>query len=176
MFAALPPLSSTPEEADGTPSQSLNQSITVSSTWLGPAASIHEPAYTFKADAMKSPTAPGNVWQDGMNAKNLGWSGRLMYGSTSSESRSSTAPKSCAAAGGGSAIRAAISSGDARRRAGIDGSLSRPLSRPTAWYPSARIAWGESESPGAGLVSPPMVTPGRGAVPRRGPARRPAPG
>ena len=43
MFAALPPLTSTPAVDSGRPSQSRNQSITVSSTWLGPAASIHEP-------------------------------------------------------------------------------------------------------------------------------------
>ena len=44
MLAALPPESSSPDAEDGYPSQSLNQSSTVSSTWPGPAASIHDPA------------------------------------------------------------------------------------------------------------------------------------
>ncbi len=44
----------------------------MSSTCDGPAASIHEPTYTFNALAMKSPSAPGNVWHDGMNAKKRG--------------------------------------------------------------------------------------------------------
>ena len=44
MFAAEPPLTSEPAASAGKPIQSLNQPSTSSSTWLGPAASIHEPA------------------------------------------------------------------------------------------------------------------------------------
>ena len=82
---------------------------------------------------MKSPSAPGNVWHEGMKAKNRGWSARFMYGRTSSDSRASTASNACGAAGGGSSSRAAISSGVARRSAGIVGSDKRETSRSTAW-------------------------------------------
>ena len=44
MFAAEPPLVSEPAASTGKPTQSLNQPSTSSSTWLGPADSIHEPA------------------------------------------------------------------------------------------------------------------------------------
>ena len=44
MFAAEPPLSSVPPAVSGSPSQSRNQSSTCSSSCVGPAASIHDPA------------------------------------------------------------------------------------------------------------------------------------
>ena len=83
---------------------------------------------------MKSPSAPGNVWQDGMNAKNRGWSARFMYGSTSrSQPLEHGAERPAARRAAGPPIRAAISAGVARRSAGIVGSLSRSTSRSTAW-------------------------------------------
>ena len=44
MFAALPPETSTPDAVAGMPSQERNHPRTVSSTWVGPAPSIHDPA------------------------------------------------------------------------------------------------------------------------------------
>ena len=44
MFPAEPPLTSAPAASGGKPIHSLNQSSTSSSTWLGPADSIQEPA------------------------------------------------------------------------------------------------------------------------------------
>jgi hypothetical protein len=59
-----------PLASAGRPSHSANQDSTSSSTWLGPADSIQEPPYTLQALATKSPSAPGHVVANGMNAKN----------------------------------------------------------------------------------------------------------
>ena len=45
----------------GIPTHARNQSSTSSSSCVGPADSIHEPAYTLHALAMKSPSAAGHV-------------------------------------------------------------------------------------------------------------------
>ena len=63
-FAAEPPVTSDPAASAGYPTQSLNHPRTSVSSWVGPADSIHEPAYTLHALATKSPSAPGHVPAD----------------------------------------------------------------------------------------------------------------
>jgi hypothetical protein len=69
MFAADPPLTRTPAAPSGYRIHSRNQSSTTSSSWLGPEPHVHDPASMFIAAAIKSPSAPGNVPEPGMNAK-----------------------------------------------------------------------------------------------------------
>jgi hypothetical protein len=65
-FAADPPLTSTPADDGGYPIHERNHSRTVSSSWLAPDASRHDPLSMFIADAMRSPSAPGHVPAPGM--------------------------------------------------------------------------------------------------------------
>src|SRR4051794_31540267 len=109
---------------------------------------------------MKSPTAPGHVWHEGMNAKKRGWSARFMYGSTSRSSRPSTSANAVGASGGGPPTRAVMSAGEARCSAGIDGSESRATSMSTAAYPTARISSGV-------IASPPTAAAPRGSNRRK---------
>ena len=68
-LAAEPPLSSTPAVPAGRPSQLRNQSMTSSSTWAAPAASIHAPQYGLAAAAVSSASAAGQVVKLGMKAR-----------------------------------------------------------------------------------------------------------
>src|SRR5438034_477564 len=113
-----PPLAETKE--GGRPTHSRNHSSTSSSSFVGPADSIHEPAYTLHAPAMKSPSAAVHVPAKGTNAKKRGWSPRLMNGSTSSVRRRSSSSNGTGPEGGGPDSRARISAGVARRSGGAD--------------------------------------------------------
>ena len=60
-LAADPPVTRSPAVLAGIPSQVRNQSMTSSSTWAGPAASIHAPQYGLAAAAASSARAAGQV-------------------------------------------------------------------------------------------------------------------
>src|SRR6478672_797315 len=71
-FAADPPDTSTPAASDGYPIHSRNQSRTVSSSWLRPAASRHAPASLFAAATIfaalhRFPSTSAVVLKDGSN-------------------------------------------------------------------------------------------------------------
>ena len=61
-------MTSTPAVPAGSPSQPRNQSMTSSSTWVGPADSIHAPQYGLAAAAVSSASAAGQVVKLGMKA------------------------------------------------------------------------------------------------------------
>src|SRR5581483_9042683 len=108
----------------------------------------------FAALAMKSPSAPGQVPDPGMKAKNRGWSTRLRNGSTSRSTVSRISSNDCGSSGGALPRRELISAGVARRKAGADASPSCATSASTVRYPIARIASGSTRS---GSTAPPLA-------------------
>ena len=69
MFAADPPLVSTPPAVGGYPIHRANQSTTSTSSADGPAAATHALDSMSSALAMKSPSTDGNVPQVAMYAR-----------------------------------------------------------------------------------------------------------
>ena len=79
-LAAAPPLVKSPPALSGYPTQRRNQSITTSSSWLGPLDTSQAPWLMLYPAAMKSASTLGHVGDDITSPNARGWSARKAKG------------------------------------------------------------------------------------------------